>query len=481
MDRHHRRIIAAALTTAIAMTSVAGASLPAVAASEPSYYLPAPEGAALIVSQGNDDPAFRTADERYAFDFIAAEGRARFPVVAARGGTVIAVRTGIKGGRCKDPGDGARPSCWRQVNLILIDHGDGTSGLYLHLRPGKAPVSSGDVVTAGQPIGTAGNTGWTDEIGLQFQVQRTPTWAERGRAGWFMTESQPVSFSDPDVLSQRPDGVPQEDDYVISGNPGPLREPFRVRSRPVSLPATVPLEVGAEREISAAYEADSADGYGLHFAPAVEALDTEALAEAVAGGDLAAAVPGGAVVSDPGTIVRPMFGGELAFAGCASGASASLGRTVAISLEVDGDDYLAVLGHLSEIEPTLLDVDPLGPSLIIGPNEFLGRYGVILPFGQVPALECPEAAPAADELFATILRGATVTPEGESPGRRARLPGAARRRSWLRGLRVVGGPGDRSGRRGGARPAAGALEPADPGARLSRRLRRARPARRSCP
>lgn len=419
MDRQDRRIISAALAAAMAMTSVAGASAPLLAADEPAYYLPAPAGSELIVSQGNSEPAFRSDDETYALDFVAAQGRSRFPVAAARGGTVIAVRSGIKGGRCKDPGDGSRPACWRQVNLILIDHGDGTSGLYLHLRPGRAPVSSGDVVTAGQPIGTAGNTGWTDEIGLQFQVQRTPTWDEQGSSGWFLTESQPVSFGDPDVLSQRPDGVPQAGDLLISGNPGPIREPFRLRRRPLGLPATVPFEIDVDREISAAYEADSPDGYGVQFAPVVE-LPVIAPPDVVLGDpvdlppDLADLLATGLI--DAGTIVRPLFGGELAFAGCASGASASLGRTVAISFEVAGQTYTAVLGHLSEIEPSLLDLDPAAAPLIIGSNEFLGRYGVIPPPEQEPALQCSAADPTADELFATILRGATITSEGEIIG-----------------------------------------------------------------
>ena len=428
MDRRSRGPIGVILSAVIAVATVLGAAVPAVLASEaPTYLLPAPAGTALVVSQGNDDPAFRTDDERYAFDFVSANGPARFPVVAARGGTVISARAGNRGGRCQDPGDGQRPECWRSVNHVLIDHGDGTSGLYLHLTPGPPIVRSGDVVSRGQPIGSAGNTGWTDAIGLQFQVQRTPAWPEQGRGGWFLTESQPVAFSDTDVLAQRPDGVPQTGDTVTSANPGPTREPFQLRRRPVNLPATVPFQVDADRELRAAYEADSADGYGLHFAPLVEAglttsgapADPAAATEPATGDLPAPSEPPGvpvAPMTDPGTIVRPLFGGELAFAGCATGASASLGRVVAIRLGLDDAEYLAVLGHLTEIEPSLLDLDPAGPPLIIGPNEYLGRYGTILAPDQAPALDCPEADPAADDLFAAILADASVTPEGEIVG-----------------------------------------------------------------
>jgi hypothetical protein len=275
-------------------------------------------------------------------------------------------------------------------------------------------VHTGDIVSAGQPIGQAGNSGWTDEVGVQFQVQRTPTWNEQGRGGWFLTESQPLTFADPDVLSLHPDGVPQTGDTVISGNPGPIREPFRLGRRPVGLPATVPFGIDAERDLADAYDADSRDGYGLHFAPLVERPTSPTPIADPAASPPVAASPAILVV-DPGTIVRPLFGGELVFAGCATGASASLGLTVLIRLTLDEAEYFAVLGHLSEIEPSLLDLDP-AISLIIGPNEFLGRYGVILPSGSSPAIVCPDADPADDELFAAILRGATVTPTGEILG-----------------------------------------------------------------
>jgi len=413
MARRSRALIVAVLLTALVTAGVVEPASRVMAADEPVYYLPAPAGAPLVVRQGNAEPTFRSEDEDYAFDLAAAEGRQRFTVVAARGGTVIGVRSGIRGGRCLGAGGDARPSCWRQVNLILIDHGDGTSGLYLHLRPGRAPVSSGDVVSRGQPIGVAANSGWTDAIGVQFQVQRTPAWNERGRGGWFLTESLPVSFADEDVRRQHPDGVPQAEDTVVSGNPGPIREPFRMRRRPVGLPATVPIGIDAEASLSDAYVADSPDGYGLHFAPG--GAQAPADAQAAAGSAATPGVVDGAP-SDPGIIVRPLFGGELAFAGCAGGASASLGRMVAIRLDLSDGEYTAVLGHLSEIEPTILGLDPAAAPLIIGPNEYLGRYGAILPPGVEPALKCPAADPSAGELFAAILRDATVTRDGQITG-----------------------------------------------------------------
>ncbi|MFV2062634.1 MAG: M23 family metallopeptidase [Chloroflexota bacterium] len=406
---------------AVSLLGVVPGSAPTIAAADvPSYYLPAPEGTALIVSQGNGHPTGRRANERYAFDFVAAgDTAARFPVAAARGGTVMAQRSGVRGGRCNDRASGPRPSCWLEVNYVLIDHGDGTSGLYWHLKRDEPMVRRGDVVSAGQVIGSAGSSGWTNEVGVQFQVQRTPTWDEWGSSGWFQTASLPLSFSDTSVLDLTADGVPQTDDVVVSGNATPLREPFRLRRRPFKLPALVPLEIGQERDISSAYDADSPDGYGLHIAPRVVMPQVAEAGEAPQGeGGGASPDPLATVepsLTDPGTAVRPLFGGDLLFAGCATGNSASLGRTVIIRQSIDDVDYLAVLGHLSDIDPTLLHADPAIP-MQVGPNDVLGHYGVILAPDEVPALTCPGAETGDTDLFAGILRDASVSAEGEISG-----------------------------------------------------------------
>ena len=407
MDMRSRTSIGVMLSAVIAVAAVAGAATPTVLADEPSaYYLPAPAGTSLLVVQGNGEAAFRSPDERYAFDFAAADGSSPFPVAAARGGTVIAARDGVRGGRCREPGDRARPECWRDVNYVLIDQGDGTSGLYLHLAPGSLPVRTGDVVSTGEALGTAGNSGWTDRTGLQFQVQRTPAWNEQGQGGWFMTESQPITFVEA--------GVPVTGSLVTSANPGPRRPAFRFERRPVDLPATVPFQIDADRALSTAYEADSPDGYGLEFAPLVSVPAPATGSSPEAGAPSPSPATSAVTPADPGTIVRPLFGGELVFAGCATGVSASLGGMVAVRQVIDGSEYTAVLGHLSEVEPSLLDVDPIAELYDVGPNEYLGRYGAVLAPGETP--ECPAADPAERDLFAMILRDATVTPEGEIVG-----------------------------------------------------------------
>lgn len=393
--RFRRFSVGAVLALVIALATI-GSVAPALAVDDPVYYLPAPEGTTLVVARGNGDTTGRTPQQQFAYTFIAAEAPQRFPVLAARGGTVISARFNVKGGRCSEPLEGPRPRCWRDVNYVLIDQADGTSALYMHLKRGRPAVRRGDVVSAGQRIGTAGTSGWTDQTGLGFQVQETPSWNDVGRGGWFLTPSMPVAFADADVVAQRPDGVPQADDTVTSSNPGASFEPFRFGPRPAGLPANVPLSSGTEVELSSAYQAGSSDGYGLSFAaPVAAATDT---------------IEPGFI---PGPEVRPLFGGELAFAGCASGQSASLGRIVATSLEIAGTPYLALHGHLSWVAPNLLDLDPALPAPIVGAADIIGHYGLGRPSPEDQTLDCPQADPGRTDLFVSILRDGVISAEGE--------------------------------------------------------------------
>jgi hypothetical protein len=150
------------------------------------------------------------------------------------------------------------------------------------------------------------------------------------------------------------------------------------------------LAEGVGRDLVAAYDADSPDGYGLHFS-APEGLTTE---------------------------VRPLFGGEVVYAGCATGASTSLGRTVAVRFELEDAPFLAIHGHLTAIEPSLLEPGDPDVPLMVGPNDAIGTYGATdlddaETEGGVAA--CPDAA-AGDELFVSILRDGEITPEGEIIG-----------------------------------------------------------------
>ena len=53
---------------------------------------------------------------------------------------------------------------------VKIDHGDGTQSLYAHMVKGSLKVAFGDTVSAGQPLGTMGETGDSDGVHLHFEV-----------------------------------------------------------------------------------------------------------------------------------------------------------------------------------------------------------------------------------------------------------------------------------------------------------------------
>ena len=59
-------------------------------------------------------------------------------------------------------------------NHIVQDLGDGNYALYAHIKTGAVKVKIGDRLTAGQVIGSVGNTGNSDAPHLHFHVMSTP-------------------------------------------------------------------------------------------------------------------------------------------------------------------------------------------------------------------------------------------------------------------------------------------------------------------
>lgn len=120
---------------------------------ESPYVLPYPVGSAYEVFQTYCGPVSHGKDGQMSIDFLMPMGS---EVVAARAGIVRRVVDGHE-----DFGRG--------FNVVYIEHEDGTSAFYGHLRQGSARVRVGDRVAAGQIIASSGASGTSLEH-LHFGV-----------------------------------------------------------------------------------------------------------------------------------------------------------------------------------------------------------------------------------------------------------------------------------------------------------------------
>ena len=124
----------------------------------PAYALPW-QGGPFRISQGaGGDFSHNSVRGRYAVDIAMPVGT---PIIAARAGTVVAVRNG-QAGRRPDPAG----------NYVRIRHVDGTESAYLHLARGSVMVRVGQSVKVGSLLGRSGNTGRSTGPHLHFVVQK---------------------------------------------------------------------------------------------------------------------------------------------------------------------------------------------------------------------------------------------------------------------------------------------------------------------
>lgn len=195
-----------------AALAVAVICLQAPAPARASYRLPYEDGKSFSVTQGNDGSVSHRGANRYAFDFGMPEGT---PVCAARGGKVIAAAE-------DETASGARGKYGGLGNHVKIDHGDGTIGVYMHLKFQEVKVKVGEMVLQGDVIALSGATGNATGPHLHFQVERD------GR-------SIPVTFEDVETHG----GVPQEGRSYTSRNT--LGIPAEVKDRLTALQRAVQL------------------------------------------------------------------------------------------------------------------------------------------------------------------------------------------------------------------------------------------------
>ncbi len=212
--------IVAALVPPLHVPGMPDSQAPPAYPAPAGYLLPWPGGQIHSVTQGEETPFTHNGFAAYAFDFDLDYET----VVAARSGKVAMVEESSNSGGCD-------PSFSASTNYVVIDHGDGTSGLYMHLAYQGVQVKPGDIVRQGQPIALSGETGVTcasDDAGpgphLHFQVERTED-------GHYFTQSLPIAFDDIGTN----DGVSVEGQSYVSGNFG-SGQPQRIKLTPHRAP-----------------------------------------------------------------------------------------------------------------------------------------------------------------------------------------------------------------------------------------------------
>lgn len=96
-------------------------------------------------------------------------------------------------------------------NLVVIDHENGEFSLLAHFKKGSIIVSIGDIVTKGQELGKAGNSGNSSEPHLHYHLQTT--------GNPFNGEGLPAQFQNyyaNEVFVSR--GEPVQNEYVSNNN-----------------------------------------------------------------------------------------------------------------------------------------------------------------------------------------------------------------------------------------------------------------------
>lgn len=131
-----------------------------------SYRLPWTHGVTMKLTQDCNDACCNdhVGSDEYAWDW--ANGGS-FVVRAARAGTITHMKLSSTSG-------GASSTYSHYVNMIVIDHGDGTQATYMHLKgfSAKAGITCGAKVVQGQALADSGTTGHSTGIHLHFQVSK---------------------------------------------------------------------------------------------------------------------------------------------------------------------------------------------------------------------------------------------------------------------------------------------------------------------
>jgi murein DD-endopeptidase MepM/ murein hydrolase activator NlpD len=130
--------------------------------SEYAYALPFPSGSTFSVLQGFHGKFSHTGSNEYAVDF---DCPVATPVLAARDGVVVVTHAAAIGS-----GTTSEFLDYKRVNFVLVEHDDGTLGEYMHLSPSGVTVRPGQRVQRHEQLALSGNTGFSTQPHLHFQI-----------------------------------------------------------------------------------------------------------------------------------------------------------------------------------------------------------------------------------------------------------------------------------------------------------------------
>lgn len=112
-------------------------------------------------------------------------------------------------------------------NHLVQDLGDGNYALYAHIKTGAVKVKVGDRLTAGQVIGSVGNTGNTDAPHLHFHVMSTPDPLRSNGLPFVFNEFR---------LDSRVAGPADNLNVLFDGDPAPMQPGFTARDEKDVMP-----------------------------------------------------------------------------------------------------------------------------------------------------------------------------------------------------------------------------------------------------
>lgn len=159
---------------------------PQPAAAYGGVKLPYPRGLSYQVTQPPGQyqscpgPSHCGTADFWAYDFGLADGNWTSVV---KHGRVIRFEMGQTLGGCLE-------SYANNANYLVVDHGDGYSSIYWHLKYATNLVSPNEFVYQGKPLAGADNSGWSCGTHLHFAVETTPP------AGSSITNSVQVIFDE---------------------------------------------------------------------------------------------------------------------------------------------------------------------------------------------------------------------------------------------------------------------------------------------